>query len=114
MIYLPNEITNRMCAYVYDKDTIRVYEEVPRQNATINYTDYFINSNYISRTGNTTFNNWSTPLSYECISYSSFTTNAMYRNDIAQIFIVAFILIFMCYYFMKTLTRRLFYGRKIF
>lgn len=111
-IYLPVEIHSPNCAYVYDKDTIRVYEEVPRQNATINYTDYFINSDYISRTGSTTFGNWTQPLSYACLSSSDFTTSAFYRTDIANIVIVAFALIFMCYYFIRTLLRRLFYGRK--
>lgn len=113
MIYLPDTITNSNCAYVYDSDTIRVYEEVPRLNATIDYTDYFINSHYVSRSGSTSFGNWST-IGYNCLSASDFTTNAMYRNDLAQIMIIAFILIFMCYYFIRTLVRRLLYGRKIF
>ena len=112
-IYLPDEITSSMCAYVYDKDTIRVYEEVPRLNATINYTDYFINSDYLSRSGSTTFGNWST-ISYDCIDSSLFTTNAFSRLDLDKILIITFVLIFVCYYFIRTLLRRLLYGRKIF
>lgn len=113
-IYLPDEVESTNCAYVYDKDTIRVYEEVPRQNATIDYTDYFINSDYISRTGSTTFGNWGTPISYDCLSYTDFTTSAFYRTDIANIVIVAFALIFMCWFMISKLYRRLLYGNKRF
>lgn len=111
-IYLPVEVENSNCAYVYDKDTIRVYEEVPRQNATINYIDYFINSDYISRTGSTTFNSWGGTISYNCLSPSDFTTSAFYRTDIGSIVIVAFALIFMGWFLISRLYRRLFYGRK--
>lgn len=113
MIYLPDTITSSMCAYVYDSDTIRVYEEVPRLNATINYTDYFINSHYVTRSGSTSFGNWST-ISYDCLNVNNLTTNAVYRNDFTQIMIMAFILIFMCWFMISKLYRRLFYGRKIF
>lgn len=114
MIYLPNEVESTNCAYVYDKDTIRVYEEVPRANATINYTDYFINSDYISRTGSSTFNNWQTGISYDCISYTNFSTNLIYRVDLFKILIVTFILIFVCWFMISKLYRRLFYGKKRF
>lgn len=112
MIYLPREINNSNCAYVYDKDTIRVYEEVPRPNATINYTDYFIHSDYITRSGSTTFNAYSN-LNYNCLTTSNFTTNAIYRMDITSIVILAFIFTFVFYYLIRTLLRRLLYGRKI-
>ena len=113
MIYLPVEVKNSNCAYMYDKDTIRVYEEVPRYNATINYTDYFINSDYLSRSGATTFGSYGT-INYSCISPDKFTTNAIYRLDITNIFILAFILIFFGWFIVRTLLRRLLYGRKIF
>ena len=113
-IYLPVEITDDQCAYVYDKDTIRVYEGRPTLNATYNYTDYFINSDYITRSGSTTFGNWGSSISFECLDSSSFTTSAYYRTDIGQIFIVAFCLIFMCLFLISRLYRRLFYGRKRF
>lgn len=112
-IYLPVEVTNTNCAYVYDKDTIRVYEEVPRYNATISYTDYFIHSDYITRSGATTFGSYGT-INYSCLSTSNFTTNAMYRLDITSIVLIAFIFTFVFYYLIRTLLRRLLYGRKIF
>ena len=113
MIYLPLEVTNSKCAYVYDKDTFRVYEQIPQQNTTVAYTDYFINSNYISRTGSTTFGQWST-ISYDCLDSSLFTQNPIYRNDFDKILIIAFILIFMYWFLISKLVKRLFYGRKIF
>lgn len=112
MIYLPNQVTNSNCAYVYDKDTIRVYDEIPRLNSTISYTDYFINSNYITRSGSTTFGNYNT-LNYSCIPASEFTTNAVYRNDFPLILLTAVLIIGVAYYFIRTLYRRLFYGRRI-
>lgn len=112
-IYLPVEINDNMCAYVYDKDTIRVYDEIPRVNSTIIYTDYFINSNYLYRTGSTTFGQWST-ISYNCLDSSLFSTNNFDRNDLDKILIITAILIFVCYYLIRTLVRRVMYGRKIF
>ena len=79
MIYLPDVVSSSNCAYVYDNNTIRVYEEVPSVNTTIDYTDYFINSHYITRTGSTQFGQWST-IQYNCINSSNFTTNAIYHN----------------------------------
>ena len=102
MIYLPDVITSSNCAYVYDKDTIRVYEEVPVVNATIDYVDYFINSHYITRSGSTSFGQWST-IQYNCIDYNNFSTNAIYRNDFPSIMIMAFIFIFVCWFLVSKL-----------
>lgn len=112
MIYLPNAVTSSQCAYVYDKDTIRVYDEVPRVNSTINYTDYFINSNYLTRTGSTTFGQWST-ISYDCLDYEDFTTNVGYSSYFDKVLIMSFILIASVWFLVKTLLRRFIYGRKI-
>lgn len=110
-IYLPDEVLSTNCAYVYDKDTIRVYEEVPRNNATIRYTDYFINSNYITRTGSTTFGQYNT-LQYNCINYDNFSTNAVYSNYLMPIVVVSAILIGVVWFMVKTILRRYLYGRK--
>ena len=60
-IYLPNTLTNSNCVVVRDKDTIRVYENTPQQNGQYyNYTDYYINSHYITNTGSQQFNQYST------------------------------------------------------
>lgn len=111
MIYLPVEITNNMCAYVYDRDTIRVYESRPQNNRTIAYTDYFINSHYISRTGTTTFNNYST-LNYDCLPAENFSKSVSYRNDLPDILIIALILIGSVWFLISKLIKTLLKGRK--
>lgn len=111
MIYLPDEITEQNCAYVYDTNTIRVYERMPANNTSVDYTDYFINSNYITRTGTTNFNSYST-LNYNCLDYTQFTTNYAYRNDFANILIIALIIIGVIWYLSATLIKTLLKGRK--
>lgn len=113
MIYLPDEVTSNMCAYVYDKDIIRVYDTRPTYNTIINYTDYFINSNYLTRTGSTSFGSYTT-LNYNCIDYNNFTTSYLYRNDLDKILIIALIFIGVCWFLISKIWKRLFYGRKVF
>ena len=110
-IYLPDEVTSTNCAYMYDKDTIRVYESVPRVNATINYTDYFINSDYYTRSGSTSFGSYST-INYNCITYTDFTTNYVYSLSFPRIMIMALIICGVPWFLLRTLLRRYLYGRK--
>lgn len=112
MIYLPNEVYSNNCAYVYDKDTIRVYDSVPRPNSTINYTDYFINSQYLTRLGSTTFSQYSTLPT--CLDYIDFTTNVGYSTYFDKVLIMSLILIGVVWFLVKTLLRRFLYGRKVF
>lgn len=104
-IYIPS-YTNSKCAYVYNSDTIRVYDSTPTLNSTINYTEYFVNSSYLSRTGSTTFNQYSSlPV---CLSSSDITTNVFYRNDIDKILVITFILLIICFYFPYRIISRMF------
>lgn len=105
-IYLPETITSNQCAYVYDKDTIRVYESRPNYNTDINYTDYFINSNYIYREGTTRFNQYSSLPS--CLDSSLFTDEVYYRNDFDKILIIFFIIFIFAIYFPYRIICRLF------
>ena len=102
-IYLPN--TNYSCYYMPNDYTIRAYHSTPRQNSTIDYTDYFINSHYINRSGTQTFNQYSTLPT--CMT-DTFTTNVFYRNDIADIMITFFILLIICFYFPYRIITRAF------
>lgn len=104
-IYLPNYETGN-CAYIYSSDIIRVYEFQPRQNTTVNYTDYYIKSSYISNSGSTTFNNYSTLPT--CISSSNITTNVFYRNDLMNILVCFFIILIVCFYFPYRVISRMF------
>ena len=45
MIYVP-DLTNYKCYVVQSEGVLRGYEEVPTNNTTINYRDFYINSNY--------------------------------------------------------------------
>lgn len=106
MIYLPDEISDTKCAYLYDKDTIRVYDSIPTQNQDINYTDYFINSHYLSRTGTTHFGNYTT-INYNCLDTSNFTTKYVYRNDLMEILVISLILIGCCWFLVAKMIRSL-------
>lgn len=112
-IFLPDEITSLNCAYVYDRDTIRVYKNIPQNNRTIEYTDYFVNSHYLTRTGSTTFNNYST-INYDCLDYRTFTTTASYRNDFAGICIIFLCLVIPIWFLISKLIKTLLFGRKLF
>lgn len=105
-IYLPETITNNKCAYVYDKDTIRVYESRPVANSDIDYTDYFITSNYIYRTGTTRFTTYSTFPT--CLDSSLFTEEVYYRNDFDKVLIIFLILFIFIIYFPYKIISRLF------
>lgn len=80
--YVPNYHEGQ-CVEVLDKDTIRVFED----NFTDFYTDYYINSNYISKQGQV-------DLSYEknC-STLEFTDIRYYGNDFPQILIITLVII---------------------
>ena len=106
-IYIPN-YENGNCAYIYSSDIIRVYQTTPQHNQTINYTDYYIKSSYISNTGSTSFNNYSTLPS--CISSSNITDNVFYRNDICDILVSFFIICIICFYFPYRIITRAFGG----
>ncbi len=93
MIYVPD--TNYSCYVVINSDTIRAYEQKPynpgyNQNISINYRDYYINSNYIYVDSVQTFSNYSTIPT--CINSDVLTSDYMYRNDFDSILIIFFIM----------------------
>ena len=109
MIYVPNyELSN--CAYIYNNNTIRVYDSVPIQGRTIDYTDYYYNSHYMSVHGTTTFNNYSTLPT--CIDDDNITTNIYYRNDITDILICFTIIVGFIWLLLSLLIKKLLKGRR--
>lgn len=104
MIYLPDEINSAQCAYMYDKDTIRVYDSKPQINQDIDYTDYFINSHYLTRTGITRFGSYST-INYDCLPVDKFSMQFIYRNDLMEILAIALILIGCVWYLVSKMIR---------
>ena len=104
-VYVPN-YTSSNCAYIYNSDIIRVYHTVPHNSQTVAYTDYYIKSSYISNTGSTTFNQYSTLPT--CISSSNITTDYWYRNDFDKILVILLIILILCFYFPYRMITRIF------
>lgn len=98
MIYVPN-LDNYKCVVVQDKDTIRAYYTKPynpnyNNSIQVQYTDFYINSNYISKEGSQNFNyNSSIP---NCISQDNLTDEVYYRNDFDRILIIFIIFAIFC------------------
>lgn len=91
-IYLPS-ITNQNCVEVRDKDTIRVWEQRPQQNQQwYNYTDYYINSHYLTKNGSQQFSQYSSIPT--CVDHSAISDDYFYRNDITDILITFTIIVF--------------------
>lgn len=90
-IYLPT-YTSQNCIVVRDKDTIRVYDTQPQYNTNVNYTDYYINSHYLTNTGVANYGNYSSlPV---CRNQNEFTKEVFYRNDFDSILIIFTIMSF--------------------
>ena len=104
-IYVP-EFTNNSCVHILSGDIIRVYDEVPQNNTNVIYTDYFINSHYISTSSIQTFN--STDNIPTCETISNITNEFYYRNDLFDILGCFLILSIFCIYFPYKLVSRAF------
>lgn len=104
-IYVP-DLENYECFVVRDEEVIRSYEEIPTYNSTINYRDYYINSNYIFNDGVQQFSNYSTLPS--CLDKSNLTSDVYYRNDFDSILVIFLILSIFCFYIPIKIFMRLF------
>lgn len=103
MIYVP-EKENYACYVVQSEGVIRAYEENPKNNETINYRDYYINSDYIFRDGSQNFSAYTTLPT--CLSSSVVTSNVYYRTDFDKILVILLILsIFILYIPLKIILR---------
>ena len=102
MIYVPDLYYE--CYYVQSEGVIRAYEEMPENNKTINYRDYYINSNYIYKDGYTQFSSYSTLPT--CLESSVLTNDVYYRKDFSDILIIFLIMSIFCFYIpIKIFTR---------
>lgn len=107
-IYVP-DLESYKCYYVYSSDVIRAYKEIPQNNKTIDYRDYYIKSNYIYKDGSTSFSSYATlPV---CLDISNLTSDYYYRNDFASILVIFAIFAIFCFYFPFRLFRRLLWRR---
>lgn len=105
MIYVP-DTENYDCYVVQSEGVLRGYSEVPRNNTTISYRDFYINSNYIYKDGTTNFGSYSNlPI---CLSNDVITTNVFYRNDLDSILTVFLIMSIFCFLIPLKIFSRLF------
>lgn len=105
MIYVP-DLTNYKCYVVQSEGVLRGYEEVPTNNSTINYRDFYINSNYIYRDGSQTFGQFS--ILPVCLSSDVISSDVYYRNDFDSILIIFLIMSIFCFYIPLKVFLRLF------
>lgn len=90
MIYIPDD--SYSCYVVQNEDVIRAYESMPRNDTTVNYRDYYINSDYIYKDSEQTFSRYQDlPV---CLSTSTLTTEPYYRTDFPDILVMLFIFCF--------------------
>lgn len=108
-IYVPQDNTYNKCYVVQSEGVIRGYAEVPQTNRTINYRDYYINSDYIYRDGSQTFSQYATTPT--CLASSVITNDFYYRVDISSILVIFSILVLFTIYFPVKLFLRLLGGR---
>lgn len=89
MIYVP-DTENYKCFVVQNEQVIRAYTSIPRNNTTIEYRDYYLQSNYIYKDGQQTFSQYATlPI---CLEENIVTTDYFYRNDIDSILVCLLIM----------------------
>lgn len=105
MIYVPDK-ENYKCYIVQSEGVLRGYEEIPRYNATIQYRDFYIRSNYIYKDGEQSFGAYATIPT--CLDNNDLTTEAYYRNDFSQILIIFAIMCIFCLYLPWRIFVRLF------
>ena len=105
-IFVPQDSTYNKCYVVQSEGVIRGYAQVPTNNSTINYRDYYIKSDYIYRDGSQTFSQYSTPPT--CLLSSEITNDVYYRQDFSNILIIFLILMIFCFYFPYKVISRVF------
>lgn len=89
-IYVPN-LSDYKCVYVRDSNTIRAYKQSPKANTTVEYVDYYLNSNYIYTEGTQTFSQY--PSLPTCLATENLTDDFYYRNDFDSILIIFVIIV---------------------
>ena len=104
MLYVPRN--DCACVVVSSATSMRCYYTQPRQNTTVNYSDYYYNSHYLEQRGSQTFSQYATLPT--CYSSNDLTTNVYYRNDLDSILICFFIIVLICFYFPYRLISRAF------
>ena len=106
-LYLPIEVKNNQCAVVVSDGHIRVYDSRPNgtQQNGVTYTDFYIRENYLSTTGSTNWNQYTTQ---QCVDYTQFSTDKWDRPDSWASLLSAFIITIICIWLPFKIISRMF------
>ena len=106
-VYIPKDVFYK-CVTIRDKDTIRVYHDNISYDKPVSYTDFFINSNYYSKTGTETFYNYSYTTLPTCLPNNLITHDFYYKVDFDKSLILFLVISFISLYLPFMLFSRLF------
>lgn len=110
-IYVP-DLDNYDCFVVRDSNTIRAYVDLPQNNTTINYRDYYFNSNYVFQDGSQSFSQYAAlPV---CLDNNVLTDNYYYRNDFSDILIIFVVICGLPVLLVTKMIKTFFLGRKLY
>lgn len=94
MLYVPNS-EDYECVVVQNAETIRAYKTVPAYNTSSEYTDFFVQSHYMSKEGVQDFSRYDELP--QCLSAENITSNFYYRNDMPDILVMFTIFCIFCF-----------------
>ncbi len=107
-VFLPvDNISDYSCYSISaNGEYIRAYKDIPRNNSSSSYVDYYINSHYLEVPGYQTWSQYSNlPV---CMDSNVITNDFYYRNDFADILIILLILSIFCIYIPLKIFSKLF------
>lgn len=84
MIYVPNK--DYACYVVQNENTVRAYHTMPTLDSEVDYTDYYIHSDYMSKEGSQSFSRYQTLP--QCVDISQITDEPYYRVDFPDILLM--------------------------
>lgn len=103
-VYIPT--TDYECVVVQNEQIIRAYIDMPKNNQSSRYVDYYPKMDYYFREGEQNFSSYTTLPT--CLNSSILTSDFYYRIDFSNILIMFFIMSFFCFYLPIKLFSKLF------
>lgn len=94
MLYVPNS-EQYACVVVQNAETIRAYKTVPSYSTSVEYTDFFVQSHYMSKEGVQEFSRYGDLP--QCLSTENITSDFYYRNDMPDILLMFTIFCLFCF-----------------
>lgn len=106
-IYVPEDYIEKPCVEVYGHNVLRVYDRKPSLNSDSTYTDFYTDMDYYSKTGLTSWGQWSSSLPV-CVPSSNLVSDVYYRVDFPNILMTIFIFLILLFYFPYRIIARIF------